>query len=523
MADAYLIGIDGGTEGLRAGVFDARGAPLAYASTPYRTSFPQPGWAEQQPQDWWAALVVSVRQALLEAGVDRRRILGLAVDATSCSVVALGSRGEALRPALIWMDVRSGQQARRIALCGDPALRVNGAGHGPVSAEWFLPKALWLKEHEPEVYERAQTLCEYLDYLNYRLTGRLVASLNNAAIRWHYDLTRGGFQESLLAASGLADLLERLPRQVIPMGQVIGGLSRQAASELGLPAGLPVAQGGADAFVAMIGLGVVRPGKLAFITGSSHLHLGLSDSPFYAKGLWGTYPEAVVPGHYVIEGGQTSTGSVVAWLRNLLPGSEADYATLNAKAAALPPGAEGLLVLEHFQGNRTPHTDPDSRGVIAGLTLKHGPEHLFRAIIEGIACGSELILKTMRAADFTPTEIVLSGGATRSELWLQIHADVSNLPLTITRTTDAPSLGSAILAAVGAGLYPDIPTAADAMVQATHTIGPDPAQHARYQELFALYRELYPTLATLLHRQVGFAAAATRSAAKPPVGEGGDT
>src|SRR5215831_6693598 len=287
--------------------------------------------------------------------------------------------GKPLRPALIWMDVRSGDVAAEVAASGDPALEVNSAGAGPVSAEWMVPKALWLHRHERALFDRAVHVCEFQDYINYHLTGRMVASICNASVRWHYDSRRGGYQPSLLRCLGLEPLLEKWPRDVLPLGEVIGGLTAAAAEHLGLPKGLAVAQGGADAFIAMIGLGVVRPGRLALITGSSHLQLGVSDKPLHAKGIWGTYPDAVIPNLYIVEGGQTSTGSIVNWLKHLLPDS-ISYDKLNAQAKALPPGAEGLVVLDHFQGNRTPYTDANARGVISGLTLKHGPAHLYRAI-----------------------------------------------------------------------------------------------------------------------------------------------
>src|SRR5262249_8806863 len=208
-------------------------------------------------------------------------------------------------------------------------------------------------------------------------------------------------QRGLLRGLGLEALREKWPRDVLPRGEVIGGLTAAAAEHLGLPKGLPVAQGGADAFIAMLGLGVVRPGRLALITGSSHLQLGVSDQPLHCKGLWGTYPDALIPGRYIVEGGQSSTGSVVNWLKQLLPDS-VSYDKLNAEAKVLPPGAEGLVVLEHFQGNRTPYTDAQARGVISGLTLKHGPAHLYRAVIEGVSFGTALILETMRAHGFSP-------------------------------------------------------------------------------------------------------------------------
>src|SRR5215475_3288045 len=330
----YVIGIDGGTEGLRAAVVDLEGTVLAMAASPYETRFPHPAWAEQDPADWWRALGIAVRGAVAQAGVKAGDVAAIGLDSTCCSVVALDAGGEALRPALIWMDVRSAEQAARVAASGDPSLKVNGGGRGPVSAEWMIPKALWLKEREPALFERAATVCEFQDYINHRLTGRMVASINNASVRWHYDARGSGYAASLVRRVGAEALLEKWPREVVPLGAVIGGLTARAAEHLGLAKGLPVAQGGADAFIAMIGLGVVRPGRLALITGSSHLQLGVSDKPLHAKGIWGTYPDAVIPDLYIVEGGQTSTGSIVNWLKHLLPDS-ISYDKLNAQAKAL--------------------------------------------------------------------------------------------------------------------------------------------------------------------------------------------
>jgi ribulokinase len=488
----YVIGVDGGTEGLRAGVFDLQGKPLAFASSAYPTRFPQPGWAEQDPRDWWEALGKAVPQALQESGIDRKQVAGLCVDTTCCSVVALDRDGHPVHPALIWMDMRSAPQTERVLATQEAALRVNSDGAGPVSAEWMIPKALWLKENQAAVFARAEHICEFQDYLNFHLTGRMVASVNNAAVRWHYDAHRGGYPRSLLAKLGLSELCAKWPQEVLPLGAMVGGLTARAATHLGLSPGLPVLQGGADAFVGMIGLGVVHPGSLAFITGSSHLHLGLSEQPFHGTGIWGTYADALLPKLYVVEGGQTSTGSVVNWLKQLF--GEADYAALNAEASQLPVGSEGVLVQEHFQGNRTPHTDPLSRGAISGLTLKHGKAHLFRAAIEGIAFGTELILETMRHNGFTPQQVAIAGGATRSELWLQVHADVSNLPLTLTEVTDAPTLGCAILAATGSGHYPDVPTAVQHMVQVSRVVEPNAAAHAAYRPFYESYRAHYYAL-----------------------------
>ncbi|MDP6744320.1 MAG: FGGY-family carbohydrate kinase [SAR324 cluster bacterium] len=489
MSKKYLLGVDGGTEGLRAGIFDVFGTPLAYASTSYQTQFPAPSWAEQDPNDWWDALGKSVRKAISDSGISVDQIAAMAVDTTCCSVVALDDSGNPVRPALIWMDVRSAEQAEQMVATGDDALLINSNGSGPVSAEWMIPKALWIKQNEPENFDRAVTICEYQDYINLHLTGRLGASINNVSTRWHCDYSREGVPKSLLEKLDLGELAEKWPQDVFRLGELVGRLTPRAAGHLGLTPDLPVVQGGADAQIGMIGLGVVKPGNLALITGSSHLHLGLSEKPFHGTGIWGTYADALLPGLHTVEGGQTSTGSVINWLKNLF--GESDYEALNLDASKLPPGSENLIVQEHFQGNRTPHTDPNSRGAFHGLTLKHGREHLFRAAIEGVAFGSELILESMRTNGFFPEIIVVSGGATRSELWLQIHSDVSNLPLILTKNPDAPLLGCAILAAVGAEIYEDIPTAVEQMVQFDRVIEPNSEVNAEYQPFYEAYKASY--------------------------------
>lgn len=509
MSGAYVAGIDFGTESVRVGIFDQTGQPLAFAAQAYSLAHPQPGWAEQNPDEWWAALVSATRAAVAKSGVAKEEIVGLGTDCTSCTVVALDENFQPLRPAIIWMDVRAAEQARRIAATGHPALKYNG--YGNVSAEWMPCKALWLKENEPEVYRQARYVGEFIDWLTYRLTGEWVGSINNTSIRWYYDRAEGGWPTSFYEQIGLGDVLAKFPPRVLDMGVVAGPLRADVAAELGLPAGIPVAEGGADAFVAMIGLNVLRPGKMAFITGSSHLHLGQSATALHAKGVFGTYTDAVVPGQFTAEGGQVSTGSVVKWFKENFCGKEAAlaaqrgvdiYTVLNELAAAIPPGSEGLVVLDYWQGNRTPYVDPEARGIIRGLSLKHTSGHMFRAIIEGIAYGTEHILRTFRANGYRVEEMVAAGGPTKSPLWMQIHADVSNVPIVLTAVPDGPALGSAILGAVAAGLYPDMQTAADRMVQVTSRIEPDPHVHEAYKFYVEQYINTYPPLQELIHATV---------------------
>ncbi len=495
---SHFLTADGGTESLRARIHDVNGTCLASQAASYETTFSAGARAEQDPAGWWTNFVTASRAAMAEAGIAGSQIEAIACATTSCSVVALEKGGDALRPALIWMDVRAGEEAEAVLATGDAALQVNGGGTGPVSPEWMIPKALWLKRNEPETFEGAHRICEYQDFLTYKLTGEWAASLDNAGLRWHYRADKGGWPESLVRALGLEALLEKWPSRVVAPGDVIGTLTAAAAESLGLPRSVKVVQGGADAPIGMIGLGVSRPGQLALITGSSHLQFGVTEAPLFAPGVWGAYADIVYPGRYIVEGGQTSTGSIVNWLGRLTGGH--DFEELNAKAAALPPGAEGLVVQDHFQGNRTPHTDARSRGAILGLTLAHEKHHLFRAIMEGVSFGTKAILDSFASAGYVATEMTAGGGASASDLWMQIHADTSGLPIRIPASPDAPSMGAAVLAAHGAGHYGTIDEGIEGMVRPGRLVEPDPANVAAYAALFEKHLALYPAAKDVLSR-----------------------
>ncbi|MDH7792105.1 FGGY-family carbohydrate kinase [Ochrobactrum sp. AN78] len=490
---AYFLTADGGTESIRARVYDLSGTCLASAAVPYETKFSSGARAEQNPEDWWSSFVLAARKAISDSAIDPVAIEAITLATTSCTVVALDVDGKPLRPSIIWMDVRASAEADAVLATGDDALLANGGGRGPVSAEWMIPKALWIARNEPESFAKAETICEYQDFMTLRLTGEKAASLNNVSLRWHYSTDRGGFPITLLEKLGLEALLQKWPSRVVAPGEVIANLSSSAAAELGLSQKVKVVQGGADALIGMIGLGVAKPGQLALITGSSHLQFGVSDKPLHAAGIWGSYPDMVYPKRYIIEGGQTSTGSVIAWLGRMMNGTM-DMEELNRKATTLEPGADGLLVQDHFQGNRTPYTDALSRGAIVGLTLAHEPHHVFRAIMEGISFGTRAILDAMADAGYRGQEITVGGGASASPLWLQIHADTAGLPVCVPQSREAPSVGAAVLAAHGAGHFASIDDGIAAMVKPGTRIDPRPREAAIYNEIYQQYRALYPAL-----------------------------
>jgi len=498
----YVLGIDAGTESFRAAVFDERGRCAGFGTSPNRTLFPRPGHAEQNPRDWDNALAESIRMAVSASGVDPRSIEGIGVDGTTCTVVLLDQAGNPLRTALEWMDIRATAEAAEIAATGDAALSY--VGFGNVSPEWFPCKALWLKRNEPALYDTAATIFEQTDWLAWRLSGERTVNINTISVRWFYNAREGGYPMSLYRAIGLESVFDRVPSRIVKIGEVVGGLTSAMAGLTGLREGIPIAGGGGDAFIGVLGVDVLRPGKLALITGSSQLQIGFTEKSIHAPGLFGSYPDAIIDGAEIIEAGQVSTGSVLRWFTNGFVGdavrAEADrkglslFDYLNAQASAVQPGSDGLVVLEHWQGNRTPWTDPSSRGVIRGLTLSHGPAHLFRAIMEGIAYGSQVIIELMESSGVVIEQVVACGGATMSNLWMQINADVTGKPITIPEEQQAVALGSAIAATVAAGIHSTIAQAASEMVRTKRVFEPDPALTDRYREYVAQYVSTYEHL-----------------------------
>ena len=489
-----MLALDGGTESLRAAIFDLAGNKLGDSASPYPTAFPRPNWAEQNPDDWWASASVACQKSLQDAKVTAADIGAICADTTCCSVVMTDAAGNPLRPCQLWMDVRAADQARQVVETGDAALCVNSAGAGPVSAEWMIPKVLWVKQNEPAIYEQAAVVCEYQDWLNWKLTGCWVASMNNVAVRWHYATAQGGWPNSMLDRLDLGQLQDKWPSEILAPAAVIGGLTPAAATHLGLLADTPVIQGGADAFIGMVGLGAIEPGDVTLITGSSHLQFLVSDREYHAQGVWGTYADAIYPGCHILEGGQTSTGSVINWFKRNFA-ADVSYDELNAEAAKIDPGCDGLLSQDHFQGNRTPHTDPLSIGALVGLSLSHTRAHVYRAIIEGICFGTKLVINAFQQA--SPIKrIVVAGGATNSDLWLQIHADTLGLAIERTLVPEAPLLGDAILAAVGIGKFTNIENGCAAMVHnmPAGNVVPQPSQVEAYTDLYQRYLDLYPAL-----------------------------
>lgn len=502
-ATDLLLGIDVGTQSVRVGICDTRGRLLASVSRPYATSYPEPGWAEQDPLDWWTGICGATRDCLQKAGVDGRSIEGISFDATSSTVLLVERDGRPLGPAILWMDQRAADQVQEIARTRHPILKYSG---GQDSAEWMVPKALWLKKHRPGPYRRAYRLLEATDWIAYMLSGEWTASRCNATCKWNYASVDGGWPEDFFAALGAPELPSKWPEKVVPLGQRIGSLTREAAEAMGLPPGIPIGEGGIDAHVGLLGLNALESSKMGLIMGSSNVMFVLADRPVFSPSLWGPYPEPILPGKWLMEAGQSSSGAIINWLvENALAatgmagaGKDSLLARFEEEIQGIPPGSGGLVMLDYWQGNRTPRRDPRAKGVVFGLTLGHDYRHLVRSAYEGIAFGTRHIIETLRAAGIDVRRAAAGGGGTRSRVWLQLTADVCDLPITVPKHADACGvLGSAICAACGAGIFRSLSEAAENMVSEERLIEPRGSAE-QLEKNYRAYLELYEATRPLL-------------------------
>jgi len=500
-----LLGIDAGTGGIRAGLFDSRGRPVEFSTTECATEFPKYGWVEQNPETWWDCLKTAVGSVLSKSGVNHEDIAAIGAGGTSSTTVCVGSDGRCLRNAIMWMDHRASSQADRIFETKDEALNVCKAG---LSAEWLIPKVLWIKENERAVYDGTAWFMEQVDWINYMLTGDPVASMNHSTHKWFYNSHLRKWPESFFRSVGLDGVVEKLPPRVVPVGEVIGMLSGRAARELGLNTRIPVVEGGIDASMAVLGSNVTAPGKSCLIGGSSHAAFVLVEGTKNIRGLFGSYYSSIYPGLDVIETGQVSTGSIIKWFISQFADNDRKEAErrgmplldlLREKASKIPIGSEGLVLLDFFQGNRTPYTDYGLQGAIWGLTLKSGTAHIFRAIMEGVAYGTENIVRVLRENGVQINAFHANGGITKSRLWLGIHADVCNIPVYVPEFPEATLMGSAVNAAAGAGLYGSLAEASSEMVRMKEVIEPDRENHELYRFYFDKYLQTYETMRDLMH------------------------
>lgn len=531
-----VIGVDVGTGSARAGVFDLGGERLGLATHPIRLWRPEADWAEQSSENIWDAVCRAVRGALADCAAPPT-VIGLGFDAT-CSMVVLDSAGhpvtvtpdgEDARNVIVWMDHRALDQTARINAGGHDVLRYVG---GRLSPEMQTPKLLWLKETLPETWRRAGHFFDLPDYLTWRATGSTQRSLCSLVCKWTYLGHEDRWDDAYLSAIGLGDLTEdghaRIGARVGPVGAPInGGLSVEAAAELGLSPGIAVGTSLIDAHaggVGVMGVGLEADGgpddhatafnrRLALIGGTSTCHMAVSPEPRFIPGVWGPYHSAMLPGLWLNEGGQSATGALVdhvirshrhygALETRATAEKTTVYALLNARLEALAaeqgvPLAEltrEVHVQPDFHGNRSPRADASLRGMIAGLRLAEDLDDLavlYLATVQAVALGTRHILESMAEAGYAVDTILACGGGTKNPVFMQAHADATGCAVMVAREPEAVLLGAAILGAVAAGAHDAIPTAMAAMSHPGETIRPQAAVAAFYDRKYRVFRRLH--------------------------------
>ena len=486
-----LIAIDVGTSGARAVAFDLEGRRLVEVRRGYPTTQPHEGWAEQDGRAWRSAAIGSLGDLVRRLAADG---LGRAGDVRAIgltgqcpSVVLVDRRGEPVTPGLIYRDNRAAAQAEVIReRFGDAAIH-RRTGHLP-SGFHIAPKLLWWREHEPDRFALAALALQPRDLVAMSLTGEVATDGTHAAATLVYDLRRGDWDGELIKE------LELDPALFPPIGRsdgIVGGLQSSVARRVGLATGVPVVLGGADSQACALGAGVVAPGPVSEMAGSSTCLNAAVPAPLDVLAV--THYPHVVPGPYTTETGINTTGAAVAWLAGLLYGGRsgrptaADYARLDAEAGAVPPGADGVVALPVLgDGERT---DPDLRGAIVGLSLRHGRDVIARALLEGVAFAIADQLDLLRAGGAPVTELRVSGGDTRLGSWTRIKADVLGIPVR-TVPGDAAVSGVAMLAGLGAGVFRDPAEAIEQCVRLDSPIQPDPRARGGYGRARAAYRAL---------------------------------
>ncbi|RMC34345.1 FGGY-family carbohydrate kinase [Paracoccus alkanivorans] len=508
-SDALFLGVDVGSGSARAGIFDAAGRMLASAKRDIILWREGAEIAEQSSEDIWSAVCASVREAVDKAGIDPARVAGIGFDAT-CSLVVLGeggapvsvsASGDDARNIIVWMDHRAVRQAERINATGHPVLRYVG---GVISPEMETPKILWLKENMPQSYRSAWQFMDLADFLTWRASGDLARSTCTVTCKWTYLAHESRWDPDYFRQIGLTELADedfaRIGRQVVAPGTPLGqGLTAEAAAEMGLRPGTPVAAGLIDAHAGGIGtVGVEgRPqDNLAYVFGTSSCTMTSTDEPVFVPGVWGPYYQAMVPGLWLNEGGQSATGAAIDQLLSFHPASaEAREAAgkagqplpvwLAGQASAAAPSlssaidlADGIHVVPEFLGNRAPFADPHARAMIAGLGMERDVDNLvalYIAGISGIGYGLRQIIETQEQAGATVRRIVISGGAGELDLVRQLLADAVNIPVVAVSAEQPVLLGSAILGALAAGHFREMRQAMESMSHMSRECLPDSA------------------------------------------------
>lgn len=497
MPKNFHLAVDLGTSGCKITVFDFNGLPVASRTGGYKTYYPGPGSVEQDPGEWWKVVCQGISAVIDECSIDPKEIVAIGVDGTSWACIPVDKSGQVLRPVMLWLDRRAQPQAEWMKeRVGEDRL-VETSGN-PVDAAYITPKILWLKNNEPETYRKADKFLQSNGYIVYKLTGRYSQDYSQGYGLHFFNIRKGCWDEGIAHELGIdLDLMAPLYHS----HEVVGTVTVQAAKETGLTPGIPVVAGGLDAACCTLGAGVIMKGQTQEQGGQAG---GMSiqvDSPIiHPKLILGCH---VVPDRWLLQGGSVGGGGTLKWFNQQLGAFEqslaeergiSPYEIMSEEAAGVDPGSGGLIFLPYMAGERSPIWDSYARGVFFGLSYDKTRGHMIRSIMEGVGFSLLHNLETAKEVGAYADILNSVGGAANSHVWTQIKADITGKTINVPYSDHATSLGAAILAGVGTGVYRDFEHGVDETVRIQRTHYPDERNHRIYKGYYELYLELYERL-----------------------------
>lgn len=496
----HLLGIDIGTSGTKTLVCDDDGNVLATALAEHPISTPKPGWSEQNPEDWWQSTIAATKAVLKKAKLKGSDIGGVGLSGQMHGSVFLGTGTRALRPALLWNDQRTGDQCRQIEQAAGGRAALIKLVANPALTGFTAPKILWVREHEPRIYEKTRHILLPKDYIRLRMTGEYATEVSDASGTLLLDVARRTWSSKLL------ELLKIDPALLPPLYEsyeVSATLNREGAAALGLAEGTPVVGGGGDQAAGAVGNGIVVPGIVSATLGTSGVVFAHSEQPTLdPHGRVHTFCHAV-PGKWCAFGCMLSAGGSFQWFRNQLGQAQVaqakkqkidPYELLIEEAQAAPAGGEGLFFLPYLTGERCPHPDPSARGAWIGLTPRSTRGMMIRSLLEGVTFGMRDALEIFKSMGISISQVRASGGGARSAFWRQLQADIYNQPIVLTNAAEGPAYGVALLAGVGTGVWKSVEEACKRSIAQTQKVPPNKKQAALYERYYRVYDKLYGDL-----------------------------
>ncbi len=478
-----LLGIDIGTSACKVAVFDQSGKVMAQSNQPYQVYYPESGWVEQDADEWWHAICDGIREVLSQDGIRAEQICGIGVDGQSWSAIPVDRDGNALCRTPIWMDTRARHICDRVKneIGTEEIFKVAGNDFLP---SYTTPKMLWFKEERPEIFHHTYQFLQSNSYIVYKLTGIMSQDLSQGYGIHFFDMNRLTYHEELAARLGLSvDLVPKLYR----CDEIVGKVTKKAAELTGLEEGIPVVAGGLDAACGTLGAGVYRVGQtqeqggqaggMSICTDKALAHQKLILSPHVIPGLW------------LLQGGTVGGGGTLKWFQQEF-GQGLSFNDLTAEASKVPAGSDGVTFLPYMAGERSPIWNPDAKGVFYGLSFDKTRGHVIRSILEGVAFSLEHNLRTAAETGIEIGTLNAMGGASNSVLWTQIKADVTGKTIQVPTSDTATTLGAALLAGVGCGMYRNYEEAVSQTIVITRTQEPDMEAHEMYQRSMKLYLQL---------------------------------